>query len=93
MSQIPNAETLASEQRVTLFRKRDPAPDRWAAGYGPIKHSVETQASIFGVAEMEIGELLALIPFDRGGAPLFDLRRQTCIVGGSDDPWRHQFKS
>ena len=53
--QTPTAETLASEVRVTLYRKRDPAPDRWAAGYGSIHRSLKTQARDF-----EIGELLAL---------------------------------
>ncbi len=77
MSQMPNAETLASEQRATLYRKRDPAPDRWAAGYGSIYRSLQTPAR-----EFEIGELLALVPPDSSGAPLFDLRRRTCIVGG-----------
>jgi len=78
MSHKPNSETLSSEHRVTPFRrKRDPAPDQWAAGYGSIYRSLQTPAR-----EFEIGELLALVPPDSSGAPLFDLRRRTCIVGG-----------
>ena len=54
MPQLPNAETLASEQRVTLYRKKDPATDQWVTGYGPIKHSVETQESILPWPKVEV---------------------------------------
>ncbi len=76
-SQTPNAEILASEERITLYRKRDPAPDLWAAGYGSIHRSLKTQAR-----DIEIGDFLAFTPPNRGGAPLFDFRRRTSIVGG-----------
>jgi len=77
-SQTPNAEILASEERITLYRKRDPAPDLWAAGYGSIHRSLKTQAR-----DIEIGDFLAFTPPNRGNALLFfDLRRRTCIVGG-----------
>ena len=48
ISQTPNAEILASEERVTLYRKRDPAPDLWAAGYSSIHRSLKTQAMMQG---------------------------------------------
>ena len=62
-SQTLNAETLASEEWVSLYRKRDPAPNRWAAGNGSIHRSLKTQARGF-----EIGALLAFTPSYGGGA-------------------------
>lgn len=36
---------------VDAYRARDPAADRWAAGYGAISHSLKTQARVFALAE------------------------------------------
>ena len=31
-------ETFRAEEFVTLYRKKNQAADRWAAGYGPVHH-------------------------------------------------------
>ena len=61
-------EDIRREERVSLYRKKNPAAYRWAAGYGPIEHTVETQARIFGM-----GEMLAARGVRGDGVPLFDL--------------------
>ncbi|MDY6917700.1 MAG: xylulose 5-phosphate 3-epimerase [Chloroflexota bacterium] len=65
---MSNAEAVRLEERVALYRKRNPAADRWAAGYEPIDHSVETQARVFAMAES-----LAARGTRGDGVPLFDL--------------------
>ena len=52
MSQQNNIEAIRRQERVALYRMRNPAADRWAAGYGVIQHSVETQARVFAMAEL-----------------------------------------
>ena len=56
-SQTPTAKILASEEWVTLDRKRDTAPDRVGQRIQSIHRSLETKARDYG-----IGELLALTP-------------------------------
>ncbi|MFW6126013.1 MAG: xylulose 5-phosphate 3-epimerase, partial [Chloroflexota bacterium] len=46
------AVEIRTEQWVELYRKNNPAADRWAVGYGAIDHSVETQARVFSMAEL-----------------------------------------
>ena len=68
MSKSANAEAIRTKERVTLYRKKNPAADRWAAGYGPIHHTVETQARVFAMAE-----LLTARGVQGDGVPLFDV--------------------
>ena len=63
-----DAEAIRREEWVALFRKRNPAADGWAAGYGPIQHGVETQARVFAMAE-----LLSALGVRGDGVPLFDV--------------------
>ncbi len=70
MSERRSAEAIRTEEWVTLYRKRNPEADRWAVGYGPIHHALETQARVFSMAE-----LLAAREVKGDGVPLFDLLR------------------
>lgn len=63
-----NAEAIRMEEWVALYRNRNPAASRWAAGYERIQHSVETQARVFAMAE-----LLAARGVQGDGVPLFDV--------------------
>ncbi len=68
MSQTESAEAIRMEERAALYRKRNPEADRWAAGYGSIHHSVETQARVFAIAE-----LLAAQAVKGDGVAFFDV--------------------
>jgi phosphoketolase len=59
---------IRMEEWVSLYRKRNPAADRWAKGYGVFEHSMETQARVFAMAE-----LLASRGTQGDGVPFFDL--------------------
>ena len=61
-------DKIRTEEWVNLYRKSNPAADRWAAGYGPIEHTVETQARVFAMAE-----LLAARGVWGDGVPLFEV--------------------
>ena len=68
MAERYEAENTGIAERVSLYRRNNPAADKWVAGYGPIKHSIETQDRMFKLADS-----LA----DRGvkgnGEPLFEI--------------------
>lgn len=68
MSEGKNSQAIRTEEWVTLYRKKNPAAGRWAAGYGVIRHTIETQARVFAMAE-----LLAARGVKGDGVPLFDL--------------------
>lgn len=68
MVQKENSQAIRREEWVALYRRKNPAADRWAAGYGPIKHTVETQARVFTMAE-----LLAVRGVHGDGVPLFEV--------------------
>jgi len=68
MSHRENIDNIRREEWVGLYRKNNPATDRWAEGYGPIKHEVETQARIFAMAQH-----LSAKGIQGDGMPLFDL--------------------
>ncbi len=51
MSETKNVRALRTAERVELYKKRHPEAAEWAAGYGPIEHSVETQARVFDMVE------------------------------------------
>ncbi|MBN2250664.1 MAG: xylulose 5-phosphate 3-epimerase, partial [Candidatus Altiarchaeota archaeon] len=68
MSKREDIDNIGREEWVNLYRRKHPEADRWAKGYGPIEHSSETQARIFGMAE-----LLFAKGIQGDGIPLFDL--------------------
>ena len=68
MSQGKIIENIRREEWVKLYRKNHPGTERWAEGYGPIKHEVETQARIFAMAEY-----LSAKNIQGDGVQLFDL--------------------
>jgi hypothetical protein len=84
MSHREKVENIREEEWVTLYRKRNPSADRWAKGYGPIDHSVETQARVFAMAE-----LFASRGIQGDGIPFFDLLhaldRVTSAVGNIEN--------
>lgn len=61
-------EKLKSEEWVTKYRKMNLKADRWASGYGPIHHSIETQIRVFSMAEH-----LEVMGVRGDGVPIFDL--------------------
>jgi len=63
-----NTEAIRMEESVVAYRERNKAADRWAAGYGVIEHSVETQYRVFNMAEN-----LAINGVKGDGVPLFDV--------------------
>jgi len=68
MSESKNVEEIRNQEWVSLYRRKNRAADRWAVGYGPIDHSVETQARVFAMAD-----LLAAREVKGDGVPLFDV--------------------
>jgi phosphoketolase len=68
MSRQENVEALRGQERVALYRRRNADADRWAAGYGAIEHSLETQDRVFAMAE-----LLAGWETKGDGVPLFEI--------------------
>src|SRR4030066_2134496 len=65
---IDTVEAVRIDEEAALYRKSDPAFARWAAGYGPIHHSPETQVRI-----RAMGDLLAARGIRGDGVPVFDL--------------------
>jgi phosphoketolase len=77
MTQTPsNIKAIRQSEWAELYRKKHPAADRWAAGYGEIDHSIETQARIFAMADWLI-EAGSLADEDRLFAMLHALDRVT----------------
>ena len=68
MPQTESVEAIRMEQRVTLYRSSHPEAERWAVGYGSIRHTLETQDRVFAMAE-----LLAARKLKGDGVALFDL--------------------
>jgi phosphoketolase len=52
MPQRQKAEAIRREEWVTLYRRKSPAAERWAVGYGAIRHTAETQARVFAMADL-----------------------------------------
>ncbi|MCC6659519.1 MAG: xylulose 5-phosphate 3-epimerase [Phycisphaerales bacterium] len=67
---LPRQDAVArrSQEQVAHHRINGPEAHRWAAGYGPIQHSAETQARVVAMAEA-----LAARGNDGDGVPLFDV--------------------
>ena len=68
MTRDSERDKIRTEERVRLYRQRHRAADRWAAGYGPIRHSLETQARVFAMAEFLTAEGVT-----GDGVPLFEV--------------------
>ena len=68
MAQSDRVEAIRAEEQVALYCQRHPAAAQWAAGYGVISHSVETQARIY-----QMTELLAARGTNGDGVPPFEL--------------------
>ncbi|HEY7494014.1 MAG TPA: xylulose 5-phosphate 3-epimerase [Candidatus Tectomicrobia bacterium] len=68
MSQTESAKAVRMHERVALYRKYRAAANRWAAGYGPIQHTLETQDRVFAMAE-----LLSARGVQGDGVALFEL--------------------
>jgi len=68
MSHREMIQNMQNEEWVVQYRKKNPEADRWAKGYGPIQHTVETQARVFSMAER-----LAVLALRGDGVFLFDL--------------------
>src|SRR5439155_22658297 len=77
MPQTESTKAIRRHERVALYRQRHAAADRWAAGYGPIQHTVETQDRVIAMAELR-----AARGVQGDGIPVFDvlyaLDRMTC---------------
>jgi len=69
---IDTVEAVRIDEEAALYRKNDPAFARWAAGYGPIYHSPETQVRIRTMAD-----LLAARGIRGDGVPVFELLHAT----------------
>src|SRR5437588_10080143 len=68
MSQTESTKAIRRHERVALYRQRHAAANRWAAGYGPIQHTLETQDRVFALAEW-----LAVQSIQGDGSPGFEL--------------------
>lgn len=68
MGKSEKAELIRTEEWVSLYRRKHRAADRWAAGYGPIQHSIETQAHVFRMAE-----ILSARGTQGDGVPIFEV--------------------
>ena len=68
MAGTQSAEAIPRAERVALYRSANGAAERWAAGYGAIEHTVETQDRVFALAD-----LLAARGVRGDGAPIFDV--------------------
>ncbi|MGI8554430.1 MAG: xylulose 5-phosphate 3-epimerase [Dehalococcoidia bacterium] len=76
---MDQVEAIRAEKWASSYRKETPAAARWAAGYGPVQHSIETQERIFRMAEM-----VKLQGVTGDGVPFFELLqaldRLTCAA-------------
>src|SRR2546425_11614028 len=68
MSQTESVKAVQMQERVALYRQQHTAANRWAAGYGPIQHTLETQDRVFTMAEW-----LAAPGVQGDGVPLFEV--------------------
>src|SRR4030043_1212529 len=68
MSKREDIDNIRREEWVDLYRRKNPEANRWAEGYGPIRHEMETQAQIFAMAE-----LLTVREIRGDGMPFFDI--------------------
>src|SRR3989304_6515047 len=61
-------KSILMEEWVELYKSKNPAAGRWAAGYGASAHSIDAQARVFAMAD-----LLAASGLVGDGVPHFDL--------------------
>ncbi len=52
MTSTPGVRAVRVAEQAALHRKRDPAFARWAAGYGPIRHSPLTQVRVRALVDL-----------------------------------------
>ncbi len=78
MTSQSERDKIRTEEWVRLYRRRNRAADRWAAGYGPIQHSGETQARVFAMAEFLTDQAVA-----GDGVPLFEVLYATDRVASA----------
>lgn len=79
MLETINTDHVRSAEWAKLYRRQNPAADRWAAGYGVIQHSPEIQARVFAMAEV-----LAARGTRGDGVPIFDvLHAADCICSAA----------
>jgi phosphoketolase len=67
MLQSKHAKEIRLAEWVAHYRQHNLAADRWAAGYGPIHHTLETQTRV-----MMMAEALAVRGMRGDGVPLFE---------------------
>ena len=63
-----NVQAIRMEKWVHAYRRKNKAADRWAAGYGLIEHTMETQYRVFTMADA-----LATLGVQGDGMPFFDV--------------------
>ncbi len=63
-----NVKDIRTEEWASLYRRNNPEADRWVAGYERIKHTVETQARVFNMAD-----ILSARGTKGDGVPFFEL--------------------
>lgn len=63
-----SAVAIRNQEWVSLYKEKNPDADRWAAGYGRIQHSLQTQARVFAMAEF-----LSAKNVKGDGVPLFEV--------------------
>jgi len=68
MSEVDRVAEVRIAGQATLYRTNNPTFARWAAGYGPIRHTPETQVRVAAMAD-----LLRARGVRGDGLPLFDL--------------------
>lgn len=68
MADLDPVAQIRLDREAEIRRKADPAFARWAAGYGPIRHTPETQVRVHAMAE-----LLRARGDPGDGVPIFDL--------------------
>jgi phosphoketolase len=78
MQGTEQSTAIRREEWVALYRRNDPAADRWAGGYGSIQHSIETQARVFAMAD-----ILKARGTKGDGVALFDVLHATDRVGSA----------
>ncbi|HHP7232047.1 MAG TPA: hypothetical protein ACFCUY_14460, partial [Xenococcaceae cyanobacterium] len=52
MSQTPTVEKIRQFESIDLYLQEHPDAEKWAAGYGQIQHTPETQQRVFAMAEL-----------------------------------------
>src|SRR5438105_12769614 len=81
MSQTESAKAVQMQERVALYRQQHSAANRWADGYGPIQHTIETQDRVFTMADG-----LAAQGVHGDGVPLEEVLKASSRLRARDMP-------